>query len=69
MSTTTPARRYAPLARAADYVGCDQRTIRRYIASGQLHGYRLGQRLIRVDLNELDTLMRPIPSAAGGDAA
>jgi len=63
VSTTTPARRYAPLAQAAKYVGCDQRTIRRYIATGQLRGYRLGERLIRVDLNELDALLRPIPTA------
>jgi len=61
-------RRLAPIAEAADYIGANPRTIRRYIASGRLTGYRVGPRLIRVDLNEVDALLRPI-STVGGDAA
>lgn len=68
MSTATPTtKRYATLAEAAGYMGCDQRTIRRYVAAGKLHGYRLGTRLIRVDLSELDAMLRPIPTAGGQD--
>ena len=65
MSTGTPTtKRYATLATAADYAGgCDERTLRRYIASGKLTAYRMGPRLVRVDLNEVDNLMRPIPTA------
>ncbi len=58
---STPARRYASLAKAAEYADCNERTLRRHIASGELTGYRLG-RVYRVDLNELDawlTLSRP----------
>jgi hypothetical protein len=33
------------------------------IASGELAGYRVGKRMLRVDLNEVDALLRPIPSA------
>ncbi len=62
-----PARRYVPIAVAADYVPCSPKTIRRRISDGSLTGYRMGPRLIRVDLNELDALLRPIPTA--GDAA
>jgi len=71
MSTRTlpSPRRIAPIADAADYLGTSERTIRRYIAAGRLTGYRVGPRLIRVDLNELDTLLRQIPTALGGDAA
>lgn len=58
--------RYAALAAAADYGDCSVKTIRRRIADGTLTGYRFGPRSIRVDLNELDALMRPIPSAGGG---
>lgn len=65
MSIKTTGKRYATLIEAAEYVGCDQRTIRRYVAAGKLTGYRLGPRLIRVDLNEVDALMQPIPA---GDA-
>ncbi|WP_338538170.1 hypothetical protein N5P18_15635 [Janibacter terrae] len=35
------------------------------IAEGTLTGYRLGPRTIRVDLNEVDKLLRPIPSSKG----
>ena len=58
------ARRLAPIAEAADYIGANPRTIRRYIASGRLTGYRVGPRLIRVDLNEVDALLRPIPAVS-----
>jgi excisionase family DNA binding protein len=62
-------RRYASLSAAADYLGVNEKTIRRHIAVGRITGYRLGNRLIRIDLNELDQVMRPLPSAGGGDAA
>jgi excisionase family DNA binding protein len=61
-------RRYASLADAATYVNCNERTIRRHISAGRLRGYRLG-RLVRVDLDELDAMMRPIPTAGRGDVA
>jgi excisionase family DNA binding protein len=57
-------RRLAPIAEAADYIGANPRTIRRYIAAGRLTGYRVGPRLIRVDLVELEAMLRPIPTAS-----
>lgn len=63
--TLLPDRRLADLERAAEYAGCAARTIRRRIADGTLTGYRMGPRLIRVDLNELDAMLQPIP--AGGE--
>jgi excisionase family DNA binding protein len=55
--------RYASLAAGAEYAHCSIKTLRRRISDGSLTGYRMGPRLIRVDLNELDTLLRPIPTA------
>ena len=71
MSHPTPkpratGRRYVSLAEAAVYLGVNIRTIRRQIADGRLTGYRLGDRLIRIDLDELDAAMRPIPAAKAG---
>ncbi len=66
INTTAPRRRLAPLHDAADYAGVHPRTLRRRIADGALTGYRMGPRLIRVDLNELDELLRPIPAAGCG---
>jgi excisionase family DNA binding protein len=67
-STSTRAstgRRYASLAKAAAYADCNERTLRRHIAKGELTGYRLG-RVIRIDLNELDAWMAPVPTVKAG---
>jgi excisionase family DNA binding protein len=50
---------------AAAYADVSTRTLRRYIAQGRLTGYRVGPRLVKVDLSELDQLARPIPTARG----
>ncbi|MBU3684919.1 MAG: helix-turn-helix domain-containing protein [Mycobacterium sp.] len=55
---------YAKLSEAADYLGVTSRTIRQMIADGRITGYRSGNRIIRVDLNEIDRAMRSF----GGDA-
>lgn len=62
--STSPSKRLVDLADAAAYAACCRKTIRRRIADGTLHGYRLGKRLLRVDLNEIDEALREIPSAA-----
>ena len=64
--TANPQKCLRPIADAAEYGDCSTKTIRRMIARGDLTGYRLGSRMIRVDLNELDALLRPIPTTAGG---
>lgn len=63
---STPHRRLVSIAVAAEQCGVNPKTIRRRIADGSLAGYRMGKRLIRVDLDELDQLLRPIPTANGG---
>lgn len=57
--------RWGSIDEAAEHLDVHPRTIRRMIAEGRLTGYRLGPRIIRVDLNEVDELLRPIPSAKG----
>lgn len=65
---STAPHRFADLAEAATYARCNPKTIRRRIADGTLTGYRLGPRLLRVDLNEVDDrLLRPVPT--GGRVA
>lgn len=55
--------RWASLGHAADYFDCSTGTIRRYIAKGLIQGRRVDGKTIKVDLNELDDLGVPIPSA------
>ncbi|YAL82844.1 helix-turn-helix domain-containing protein [Dermacoccaceae bacterium W4C1] len=61
-------RRLSTIPQAAKYASCSPKTIRRRIADGSLTGYRFGPRVLRVDLNELDAAMRPIPTVRGGAA-
>ena len=65
-STSAAPRRYATLEQAAAYLNCNPRTIRREISRGRLTDYRLGERMIRVDLDELDQVMSPLPPAQVG---
>lgn len=64
-----PPRRWADLDTAAAYFHCSTKTIRRRIADGSLTGYRFGARALRVDLDDLDALARPIPTATAADRA
>jgi excisionase family DNA binding protein len=56
-------RQYESVGDAAARVGVSTKTIRRWIASGQLAGYRMGPRLLRVDPDDVDRMLTLIPSA------
>jgi excisionase family DNA binding protein len=58
--------RLASIREAAAYGAVSEKTIRRYISDGTLTGYRLGKKLLRVDLTEIDSLLKRIPTASGG---
>jgi excisionase family DNA binding protein len=45
---------------AAAEAGVHPDTIRRWISNGRITGYRMGPRLIRVDLDELAAMLKPI---------
>jgi excisionase family DNA binding protein len=53
-------RRWASIKDAAEYVDVAQKTIHQLINDGYLTAYRLGPKLVRIDLDELDrAAMRP----------
>lgn len=61
--TTLDSRRtYESLADAAARTGVSVRTLRRRISEGRLAAYRCGPRLLRVDTEEVDALMKPVPT-------
>lgn len=60
MPENKSVRRLASIAGAAEYAGVCPKTIRRWIASGRLDAYRVGPRLIKVDLDSVDALFRPV---------
>lgn len=51
---------YVTQQEAADILGVTDRTVRRMIAEKRLTGYRLGRRLVRLRLDEVEAAMRPI---------
>lgn len=61
-------RRWVSQTEAADYLGITDRTLRRMIAAGRLPAYRLGPRLLRIDVADLDALLRPVPVGGGSVA-
>ena len=62
-------RRWASPTEAAEYFGVKPKMLRRMVAKGKVTGYRMGTRIIRYDLAELDALMRPIPTTKVDDVA
>jgi excisionase family DNA binding protein len=54
--------RYVSLTFSAEILGVSERTIRRMIASGIIKGYKVGPRLVRVDLDEIEALPALIPT-------
>lgn len=65
MPNVKPARDLIGLDDAAAICGVTPRTIRRWIAAGQLPAVRVGPRLIKVSTRDLSALMTPV----GGGAA
>ncbi|AGI61716.1 excisionase family DNA-binding protein [Mycobacterium phage BTCU-1] len=50
----------ASIQQVADHLGVSTRTVRNYISDGKLKAVRLGPRLIRVERDSVEALMRPI---------
>lgn len=61
-SASRKPNRPATIAGAAEYAPCGRRTIQRYIQQGKLTAWRLGPKMIRVDLDEIDKLFRLVPT-------
>lgn len=61
--------RLTTISRAAEQLDVSTKTIRRYIGQGRLTAYRVGDHMIRLDPDEVEGLLRPIPTAGRGDAA
>ncbi len=60
-------RRLASINKVAEILDVNPRTVRRRIADGTLRAYRVGPTLVKVDLDDVDRILRPIPT--GGEAA
>jgi excisionase family DNA binding protein len=57
--------RWASASETAEYLGLNVRTVRKMVHDGRLTQYSLGPRLVRFNLDEIDSSMKPriIPEA------
>jgi excisionase family DNA binding protein len=54
------------IAASADHYGVSQQTVRRWIASGKITAQRVGPRLIRIDLDEIESkIIHAVPTVNG----
>ncbi len=59
----SPHRRLATVDMVARYLNCIPRTVRNHVSRGLYPGYKIpGTRGIRIDLNDVDRAMKPIPA-------
>ncbi|MGW4716757.1 helix-turn-helix domain-containing protein [Nocardia sp. NPDC004260] len=66
---STEARNLISLKTAAALVDVDTKTIRNWIAAGDLNGFRVNGRLLRVERDELLALIRPAATVIHGGVA
>ena len=59
-----PTREWLSMQQAATIYGISVDTLRRHISAGRLPASRLGVRLIRVRVEDLDRLFRRIPAVS-----
>lgn len=62
-------KRYLAISEAATIFDVHHSTVRRWISQGRITGYRLGPRMLRVDLNEIESMLRPLATANRGASA
>jgi excisionase family DNA binding protein len=55
--------RLTSVAKAAEFADVSPRTIRRWISLGRLPGYRVGPRLLKVSLDDIEALAQQLPTA------
>jgi len=67
----TITRRLVSLADAADTLALSTRTVRRYIADGQLEAVRLGRKTLRIKVDSIERFIdaRPVGVSTGSPAA
>jgi excisionase family DNA binding protein len=59
--SSSSRRKLVNISVAAEYADVHPATLRRWVAAGRLPAYRVGPRLLKIDLAELDEIVRRIP--------
>ena len=64
MSTKNTANAFVSIAEAAEYLGVNVRTIRNMLYDGRLKAHKLGPRIVRIRLSDIDAALEPWAEAA-----
>lgn len=59
----TVTRRFVDVEQAAAHLGLCQKTIRTLVARGDLPAYRIGRKILRLDLADVEALLVPTTPA------
>lgn len=62
------AQTHISINQAADRAGVHPRTVRRWIATGALPAYKMGPKLVRIDVADLDAFFRSHEATAAAGA-
>jgi excisionase family DNA binding protein len=57
-------RGYVGITEAATYLDVTPKTVRKLIAERELQAYRLGSKMLRIRLADLDAVCKPVPGGA-----
>ena len=57
-------RAYVGIPEAATYLDSSTKTVRRLIAAARLPAYRLGNRVLKVKISDLDSVLSPVGGPA-----
>jgi excisionase family DNA binding protein len=57
------ADRFLSIAEAAEYLGVNTRTVRNMLYDGRLKAYKLGPRIVRIRLSDMDAALTPYAGA------
>jgi excisionase family DNA binding protein len=63
MSKTKAADKLVSIAETADYLGVNVRSVRNMLYDGRLKGYKLGPRVVRIRLSDIDAALTPYTEA------
>jgi excisionase family DNA binding protein len=61
-NTSADPNRLVGQSYAANYLGVNERTVRRLITSGKLPAFRVGTKLVRVRHRDLEALLTRVPT-------
>lgn len=66
---TAPPDQLLTIAQTARFIGVHEITVRKWLASGRLQAWRIGSRVVRIRLSDIEAAMQPWGAPSGAKAA